>query len=156
MKKQEKRMLLILVIVSALIITIIWFATRNKENSNAVETGKTIENVEQGEFTKVEADGTIVNTSEKLKQTKENLGFSITNINFMKKGNETILTARVTNNTGEAQGDFLGQIVLLDKSGNEIGRIPAMITETENGEAIDIETTITESYANAYDFRLEK
>ena len=155
MKKQEKRMLLILVIVSALIITIIWFATRNKENNNVGGT-RTTENVEQGEFTKVEADGTIVNTSEKLKQTKENLGFSITNINFMKKGNETILTARVTNNTGEAQGDFLGQIVLLDKRGNEIGRIPAMITETENGEAIDIETTITESYANAYDFRLEK
>ena len=153
MKKQEKRMLLILVIVSVLIITIIWFATRNKENNNV---GGTTENIEQGEFTKVEADGTIVNTSEKLKQTKENLGFSITNINFMKKGNETILTARVTNNTGEAQGDFLGQIVLLDKKGNEIGRIPAMITETENGEAIDIETTITESYANAYDFRLEK
>ena len=153
MKKQEKRMLLILVIVSALIITIIWFATRNKENNNV---GGTTENVEQGEFTKVEADGTIVNTSEKLKQTKENLGFSITNINFVKKGNETILTARVTNNTGEAQEGFLGQIVLLNKSGNEIGRIPAMITETENGEAIDIETTITESYANAYDFRLEK
>ncbi len=154
MKKQEKRMLLILVIVSVLIITIIWFAARNKENNNV--GGTTTENVEQGEFTKVEADGTIVNTSEKLKQTKENLGFSITNINFVKRGNETILTARVTNNTGEAQGDFLGQIVLLDKRGNEIGRIPAMITETENGEAIDIETTITESYANAYDFRLEK
>ena len=153
MKSQEKRMLLILVIVSALIITIIWFATRNKENNNV---GGTTENVEQGEFTKVEADGTIVNTSEKLKQTKENLGFSITNINFVKKGNETILTARVTNNTGEAQGDFLGKIVLLDKSGKEIGRIPVRISETQNGEAIDVETSITESYANSYDFRLEK
>ena len=153
MKSQEKRMLLILVIVSALIITIIWFATRIKENNNV---GGTTENVEQGEFTKVEADGTIVNTSEKLKQTKENLGFSITNISFVKKGNETILTARVTNNTGEAQGDFLGKIVLLDKSGKEIGRIPVMISETQNGEAIDVETSITESYANSYDFRLEK
>ena len=153
MKKQEKRMLLILVIVSALIITIIWFATRNKENNNV---GGTTENVEQGEFTKVEADGTIVNTSEKLKQTKENLGFSITNINFVKRGNETILTARVTNNTGAEQGSFFGKIVLLDKSGKEIGRIPVMISETQNGEAIDIETSITESYANAYDFRLEK
>ena len=153
MKKQEKRMLLILVIVSALIITIIWFATRNKENNNV---GGTTENVEQGEFTKVEADGTIVNTSEKLKQTKEDLGFSITNINFVKKGNETILTARVTNNTGAEQGSFFGKIVLLDKSGKEIGRIPVMISETQNGEAIDIETSITESYANAYDFRLEK
>ena len=154
MKKQEKRMLLILVIVSALIITIIWFATRNKENNNV--GGTTTENVEQGEFTRVEADGTIVNTSEKLKQTKENLGFSITNINFVKKGNETILTARVTNNTGTEQGSFFGKIILLDKSGNEIGTIPVMISETQNGEAIDIETSITESYANAYDFRLEK
>ena len=153
MKSQEKRMLLILVIVSALIITIIWFTTRNKENNNV---GGTTENVEQGEFTKVEADGTIVNTSEKLKQTKENLGFSITNINFVKKGNETILTARVTNNTGAEQGSFFGKIVLLDKSGKEIGRIPVMISETQSGEAIDIETSITESYANAYDFRLEK
>ena len=153
MKKEEKRMLLILVIVSALIITIIWFATRNKENNNV---GGTTENVEQGEFTKVEADGTIVNTSEKLKQTKEDLGFSITNINFVKKGNETILTARVTNNTGAEQGSFFGKIVLLDKSGKEIGRIPVMISETQSGEAIDIETSITESYANAYDFRLEK
>ena len=153
MKSQEKRMLLILVIVSALIITIIWFATRNKENNNV---GGTTENVEQGEFTKVEADGTIVNTSEKLKQTKENLGFSITNINFVKKGNETILTARVTNNTGTEQGSFFGKIVLLDRSGNKIGRIPVMISETQSGEAIDIETSITESYANAYDFRLEK
>ena len=154
MKKEEKRMLLILVIVSALIITIIWFATRNKENNNV--GGTTTENVEQGEFTRVEADGTIVNTSEKLKQTKENLGFSITNINFVKKGNETILTARVTNNTGTEQGSFFGKIILLDKSGNEIGTIPVMISETQNGEAIDVETSITESYANSYDFRLEK
>ena len=153
MKKQEKRMLLILVIVSALIITIIWFATRNKENNNV---GGTTENVEQGEFTKVEADGTIVNTSEKLNENKQNIGFEITNINFIKRGNETILTARVTNNTGAEQGSFFGKIVLLDKSGKEIGRIPVMISETQNGEAIDIETTITESYANAYDFRLEK
>ena len=92
----------------------------------------------------------------KLKQTKENLGFSITNINFVKRGNETILTARVTNNTGTEQGSFFGKIVLLDKSGKEIGIIPVMISETQNGEAIDIETSITESYANAYDFRLEK
>lgn len=155
MKKQEKKMLLILVIVSVVIITIIWFATRNKEN-NEGETGKITESVEQGEFTKVEADGTIVNTSEKLKETKENIGFSITNINFVKKGNETILTARVTNNTGTEQESFFGKIVLLDKNGNEIGRIPAMITETQSGESIDIETSITESYANAYDFRLEK
>ena len=153
MKKQEKRMLLILVIVSALIITIIWFATRNKENNNV---GGTTENVEQGEFTKVEADGTIVNTSEKLNENKQNIGFEITNINFIKRGNETILTARVTNNTGAEQGSFFGKIVLLDKSGKEIGRIPVMISETQNGEAIDIETSITESYANAYDFRLEK
>ena len=160
MKSKEKKMILILIVVSVIIIAILWFVTRGKENNNengnGGNSGTTIQNAEQGEFTKVEEDGTIVNTSETLKQNKENIGFTITNINFVKKGNETILTARVTNNTGTEQEGFLGQIVLLDKNGNEMGRIPAMITETQSGEAIDIETSITESYANAYDFRLEK
>ena len=31
-----------------------------------------------------------------------------------------------------------------------------MVSETKAGEAIDIEASITESYANAYDFKLEK
>lgn len=156
MRKEEKRMIIILIIVATLLITLMLNVSKNKKNKEEEENGKTIENLEQGEYTKQEEDGTIVNTSEKLKETKENMGFTITNINYIKRGEETILTARVTNNTGKAQEEFFGKIILLDKQGNEMAQIPVMITETQNGEAIDIEATITEGYTNAYDFKLVK
>ena len=151
MKKKEKKMILILVLISIVIIAIVFGVTRGKGSKDT-----TVQNADQGELTKVEADGTIVNTSEKLKEEKDQSGFTITNINFVKKGDETTLSARITNNTGADQGSFFGKIILLDKNGNELGRIPVMVSETKAGEAIDIEASITESYANAYDFKLEK
>lgn len=152
MKKKEKQGLLILIIVAIVIIAIIWFATRPKDKQPEVSGT----NPAQGEFTKVEADGTITNTSEKLKEDKTMEGFKVTDITFKEQNGETILTASITNQTNSAQEGFFGKIVLLDKEGNEIGRIPIMVSETQNGETIDVEATITESYANAYNFRLEK
>lgn len=153
MKKSEKKIILILIIVSILIIGVIWFATKPKDESNNEET---TDNVAQGEYTKVEEDGTIVNTSEKLKENKEMQGFELTNIEFKEKNGETILSVRVTNKTGETQQTFMGNIILLDKKNNEIGKIPVRISTMEAGETRDIEATITESYANAFNFKLEK
>jgi len=155
MKKKEKQGLLILVGVAILIITVIWFATRPAKEDNGQTTG-TQSSAAQGEFTKVEADGSIVNTSEKLNADKKESGFDITNISFGEKNGKTILKARVTNKTGKPQGEFLAKIVLLNKQGKEIGRIPVRLPDMKVGEAIDVQATITESYANAYDFRLEK
>lgn len=154
MKKKEKKMILILIIVSILIIGVIWFLTRPKDETNSNK--ETNNSAAQGEYTKVEEDGTIVNTSEKLKENKEMQGFELTNIEFKEKNGETILSARVTNKTGETQQTFMGNIILLDKKNNEIGRIPVRISTMEAGETRDIEATITESYANAFNFKLEK
>lgn len=151
MKKKEKRMILILILVSILIVGIVWLVTRPKTNkSNASGS------VAQGEFTKVDNEGTIVNTSEKINEDREELGFSITNVKLEEKNGETIISARITNKTESNQESFFGNIVLFDKQGNEIGRIPTMVSETQKGESIDIEASITESYVNAYDFKLEK
>ena len=145
--------------VAVLIISIIWFVTRPKQNdSNVGNSGTTVSAAEaaEGEFTKVEADGTVSNTSEKLKEVKDEEGFEISDIEFKEKNGETVLTARVTNMTDSDQESFFGNIVLLDKSGNELGRIPVMISATQKGESIRIEASITERYANAYDFKLVK
>lgn len=159
MKKKEKRMILILVIVSILIVGVIWLVTRPKTNktntTGSVAQGGT-SSAAQGEFTKVDNEGTIVNTSEKINKDREELGFSITNVKLEEKNGETIISARITNKTDSNQESFFGNIILLDKQGNEIGRIPTMVSETQKGESIDIEASITESYANAYDFKLEK
>ena len=156
MKSKEKRNILILIAVGIIIICAIWLCTKliSKENVEDSTTGQS--SASQGEYTKVEEDGTISNTSEKLHQNRENSGFSITNISFGEVNGETVLKARVTNVTGKAQESFLGRIVLYDKSGNEIGEIPINISETQQGETIEIEAYNTESYANAYDFKLER
>lgn len=151
MKKKEKRMILILILVSILIVGIVWLVTRPKTNKTNASGS-----VAQGEFTKVDNEGTIVNTSEKINEDREELGFSITNVKLEEKNGETIISARITNKTESNQESFFGNIVLFDKQGNEIGRIPTMVSETQKGESIDIEASITESYVNAYDFKLEK
>lgn len=151
MKNKEKKMILILIIMALIIIAIIWSITRGKNNKD-----NELQNTNEEEFIRVESDGTIVNTSEKLKEEKNQSGFTITNINFVKKSNETELSARITNNTGENQESFFGNIILLDKNGNELGRIPIMVSETKAGESIDIGASTYENYANAYDFVLEK
>lgn len=156
MKKEEKQGLLILIVVAILVITIIWFATRNKEPNEITDAS-------QEKYTNVEADGTIVNTSEKLKEDKEEQGFLITNIEFKQKDGETTFTASITNRTGSNQESFLGNIVLLDKSGKEIGRIPVRLSDMQIGETIDVNAiikdtgaTMTQGYANAYNFKLER
>ena len=151
MKKKEKRMILILILVSILIVGIVWLVTRPKTNKTNASGS-----VAQGEFTKVDNEGTIVNKSEKINEDREELGFSITNVKLEEKNGETIISARITNKTESNQESFFGNIVLFDKQGNEIGRIPTMVSETQKGESIDIEASITESYVNAYDFKLEK
>ena len=144
-------MILILLLVSILIVGIVWLVTRPKTNKTNASGS-----VAQGEFTKVDNEGTIVNTSEKINEDREELGFSITNVKLEEKNGETIISARITNKTESNQESFFGNIVLFDKQGNEIGRIPTMVSETQKGESIDIEASITESYVNAYDFKLEK
>ncbi len=158
MKSKEKRNILILIGVGVLIIAILFVCTRGNKKEEATGGNPATEqnSASQGKYTKVEENGSIVNTSEKLHENREDSGFLVSNISFEEVNGETVLKARITNKTGADQETFLGNIVLIDKQGNEIGRIPVRVSNTQKDEMVDIEASITESYANAYDFRLEK
>lgn len=163
MKSSEKKGILILILVSIVIIAVIYGVTHGSKNKNTNTANQTISDTNQsqvdasrGEFTKTESDGTVVNTSDKLKEDKVESGFEISNINFSEKDGHTSLEADVTNMTGTAQGNFMAEIVLLDKEGKEQGRIPVAIPETQIGETVGIQAGINDQYANAYNFRLEK
>lgn len=156
MKSSEKRGLLVLIGVVIIVIGIIWLITNNKKTKNNVVEAPKNGEVSVGEFTETDSEGTVVNTSEKLKENKEIEGFKITSIRFEEKDGQSTLIANVTNTSGEAKEGFLVDIVLYDKAGNEIGRIPGNIIETIAGETIEMRAGITESYVNAYDFKLEK
>ena len=156
MKSSEKKGILILILVSIVIIAVIYGFTRGSKDNNTNTNSSQSSNTEQSEFTKTESDGTVVNTSDKFKENKVESGFEISNINFSEKDGHTSLEADVTNMTGSAQGNFMADIVLLDKEGKEQGRIPVAIPETQIGETVGIQAGINDQYANAYNFTLEK
>lgn len=168
MKKSEKKAILILILVGVLVIAGIYGVTRllNRENTskqNNTENTNKNETIEmsdmdpsRGKFTQIESDGTVVNTSEKLKETKNEDGFELSNISYSEKDGHTSLEADVTNMTGSNQGNFMAEIVLIDKEGKEQARIPVAIPEMQIGETVGIQAGINDSYANAYNFRLER
>lgn len=169
MKKSEKKAILVLILVGVLVIAVIFGVTRllNKDNSSEKnslndtsknETQREMSDVDpgRGEFTQTESDGTVVNTSEKLKETKVESGFELSNINYSEKDGHTTFEADITNMTGENQGNFMADIVLIDKEGKEQARIPVAIPEMQIGETVGIQAGINDSYVNAYNFVLEK
>ena len=142
MKSSEKKGILILILVSIVIIAVIYGITHGSHTRNAENKKVQIENANL--------------ENNKLKEDKVESGFEISNINFSEKDGHTSLEADVTNMTGTAQGNFMAEIVLLDKEGKEQGRIPVAIPETQIGETVGIQAGINDQYANAYNFRLEK
>lgn len=159
MRKREKSkgssIVLALLIIAIIVAGAILIATNINKTQSTAELDEQ-NTVKQDNFTKVESDGTVVNTSQKLNKDKEIDGFLISNIEFKEKDGMTELVADVTNNSGKNKAAFLADIVLYDSNNKEIARIPASVVDTKAGETILIRAKITENYANAYDFKLEK
>lgn len=165
MKENEKRGILILIILSIVVVVVLVMIFRPHKNNeianggtaNQGQTNNGQVNNGQGEYVKTNAEGEKVNTSEKINSTKEAGEYTLSNVSLKETNGETVMSARITNKSGRDQGGFFGNIVLVDKSNKEIGKIPVKVSDMKAGETREIGATITESYAeNAYDYRLEK
>lgn len=159
MKKSEMKGIMILAIVAIAVIGIIIGVRVGKEKDDKVDKiqGGSNAGIQQGEeYTQVNSEGEKINTSKKVNENKDTGEFTLSNVSLKETNGETAISARITNKSGKKQASFLGNIVLLDKSNNEIGRIPVRISELEEGQTMEIEATITENYVNAYDYKLEK
>ena len=155
MKKSEKKMILILVLVSIFIIGVIYVVTRPKKEENKNENN--IENIVKEEFVKVQEDGTKVNISNKLKEEEDLDGLKIRNIRLTENNGQSTLLADVTNTTStDVKDAFFVNITLLDKEGKEIDTILGIITPVKAGQTITLNAGIEENYANAYDFKVVK
>lgn len=165
MKENEKRGILILIILSIVVVVVLVMIFRPHKNNEVANGGTANQgqtnngqvNNGQGEYVKTNAEGEKVNTSEKINSTKEVGEYTLSNVSLKETNGETVMSARITNKSGRDQGGFFGNIVLVDKSNKEIGKIPVKVSDMKAGETREIGATITESYAeNAYDYRLEK
>ncbi len=157
MKKNEKMLIAVLVIIT--LIVIIFAATRkdskeNPENPGTVTIDKTNEVIVEEKYVTTSEDGTKVNTSEALKANKVVNGVEFSNIGLTQKNGETILTATVKNTGSSASEMFAVDITLIDDAGQDIVTIGGLVAPMEAGATSTFETSMTLDYANSYDFRV--
>ena len=152
MKEKEKRGLLILILVAIAIITTLAIITNRK--GKEVNSDETEENEVVEEFVQVLEDGTKLNTSTKLSETKIVDGLKIGNIQLTMQNGQSVLLADAENDTGKDIDIMLLDIILLDKNGNELTTIAGIVGDLKAGEKQQLNSSVTSDYANAYDFRV--
>lgn len=152
MTNKEKKFLIILVAVAIIIVIgIVIFKNVGKKEENTTPENQVVE-----EYVKVLEDGTRLNTSDKLSQTKTFDGLEITNFQLTEKNNVTVLLGTITNKSNETKGDYPVNIKILDKDGNEIITVGGYISPLEAGQSTQLNCSASFDYANAYDFEIIK
>ena len=157
MKKNEKRLIIVLLVITVIVVAI--YMSR-KDNGEIIENDVNVEVIEEEnkvveEFVQVLEDGTKLNTSTKLSETKDLNGLQIGNIQLTESNGQSLLLADVVNNTEAATDVTIVDITLLDKEGNEIVTLGGIIGPLQPGETTQLNTSSTLDYANAYDFTVK-
>lgn len=156
MKPKEKKMILLLIGIT-IVVTVIAIIMNNSSQEEKQEITKADKTVElQEKNVKVLEDGTKLNTSNKLKQSKKINGLEISNLQLTEKNNVSVLLGTVKNVTDTKQGGYRINVKIVDEQGNEIITVGAIIGELEPGETTEFNTSATFDYANAYDFTVSE
>lgn len=157
MDKNKKILLgiLLAIIIIAIIVMCIVSGPKTKDEKDNENTINETENISKEEFVQILEDGTKLNISSKLNETKTVNGIEISNIQFTYKDGLTVLIADVTNNSGKDLKDVTeANITLLDENDGEIITVEALISPTKVGETTQLNTSMTLDYVNAYDFKV--
>ena len=157
MNKNEKIMIGILVIITAIVIIVAIARKKDSKQEIAEETNTQEQTtIAQEEFVNILEDGTKYNTSEKLQETKKIEGIEISDMQLTQKDNVTLLLGTITNTSDTTQGVYPVAIKVMDKDGNEITTIVAYIGTLEPGKTTQLNTSKTIDCVNAYDLSITK
>ena len=158
MSKKEKQVIGVLIGIAVVAIIVVLIASgKNKEDEN-IANNEIVESntVEEEKYVEVLENGTKLNTSEKLKETKEIDGMEISNMQLTEEGNITKLLGTITNNSNTTKGNYEINIKLIDENGKELTTLVGYIGELEPGESTQLSTSTTFDYANTYDVEITK
>lgn len=144
----------ILVAITIVVIMIAIIINNKDEKENKVEEKGTT--AQEETFVEVLEDGTKLNNSSKLHETKQIDGIELTSIQLTEKNNVTLLLGTITNISNTTQGGYPVKVKIVDKQGNEKVTIEAFIEKLEPGESSQFSTNATLNYADAYDFIITK
>ena len=162
MKKNEKIMISILIIITLIVVSI--YVIRNNTQKD-IMIGKQGIQTEQNQEEKKEKkedyvqkieDGTKINTSSKLHETKTLEGLEISNIQLTEKNNLSVLLGTIKNTSTTTQGGYEIDINIVDKKGDKIIKLGGYIPKIEPQESTQLNIAASFDYANAYDFNISK
>ena len=126
---------------------------KKEENNNENVNTETENNVTE-EFVQVLEDGTKLNTSTKLNETKQVGIYKFENIRVTEKDGQSLILADVTNTSKNETDAKIVDIKLLDKDGKEIVTIGGIISPLKSGETKQFNSSMSLDYANIYDFEI--
>ena len=154
----KKSTIIITIIAIVLLIAIIIVVNTNngenqrKENTIENNVENSAENSVEEEFVDVLDDGTKLNTSEELNNTKTFQGLTIKNIQLTNANGKTELIADIENTSGSDKQAMLIDVILYDKNKNEITTLGGRISPIKAGQTMQFSTSAMIDYANANDF----
>ncbi len=155
----RKKEMIAAIIVFGLIIAlmiILWINNINKNEGNTDPVDQGQSNVIEEKYTETLTDGTKVNTSDKLKETKMIEELEIKGITITGKDNLSEIIATVENNTSEVKGGFEVILKVMDDNNNTIIELGGYIVEVQPGESGQLSVAGTADFTNAYDFEIIK
>lgn len=150
MKKKEKIAILILIIIGVISIAglVIWknISFNEKEQQKPTTVAE--------KYVDVLEDGTKINKSNKLKETKNVEGLEISNIQLTYKNGMAVILGDVKNAAGEDRDLTVIEITLFDDNNNEISTFEGIVSPVKSGETVKLNIGASADYANAYDFKV--
>lgn len=162
-KKRNVRLIwIILIIIVAVGVIVTINLSNNKKDAKPAQQQSQVENGQQEEekpvekYVQVLEDGTKLNISEKIKQTKKVGDLEISNIQITYQNGVTNILATVTNTSSKKSELQNVSIVLSDDEGNTIYTLRGVLEETEPNGTSQLNTSITADFANSYDFTISK
>ena len=156
MSKKEKRGLLILILVVGVLVTIM-LVSINKKNKTNIASGQVGNNVVNEEnYVEVLDDGTKLNVSDKIKETKTIEGLEISNVQITEKNNLTQILGTVRNTLSVKQEGFLANLSIVNSKGEELTKVQVYIGPLEPGASRQLNTMAVFDYTNAYDLKISR
>ena len=154
MNKSERKQVMIMigVMLAIVIILLIVKSTKGDEQEN-----QPIQNTVQNEaFVEKQEDGTSLNVSDKLKETKKLGDLEFSNIRITSRNGESYLTATVKNTSSVKTGDEFITITVLDENGNTLTSVYAYLGTIDAGQETTLSTKTSSDFVNAYDFTVSR
>lgn len=154
MNKSERKQVFIMISVMVVIILILFVikvVSGNKDESQSAQS-----NVQNEAYVEKQEDGTKVNTSNKLKETKKLGDLEFSNIRLTSKNGESYLTATVKNVGGSKAGDEFVTITVVDDQGSILTSVDAYLGTIQAGAETTLSSKTSSDFANAYDFTVSR